>query len=92
MPHAGANTRESPIDCDLHAGSDSSGEQLELDAVLERAGDLDLAGDEMDEDEGSVRQTPPPTDRSDSTTAMTGPENGHCGSHSQQEYHPHYHG
>lgn len=90
MPHAGANTRGSPIDIDLHAGSDSSDELLELDADLERAGDPDLAGDEMDEDEGSEKRTPPTADRSDFTTAMAGPGNGHCGPHSQRTYHPNH--
>ena len=92
MPHAGVNTRGSPIDVDLRTGSDSSDQELELDADLERVGDLDLAGDEMDEDGGSDRQTPPPSDRSDFTTVITGPENGHCGPHSQQKHHPHSHG
>ena len=92
MPHADVDTRGSPIEVDLRTGSDSSGEMLELDADLERAGDLDLAADAMDEDEGSERRTPPPADRSDFTMAMTGPENGHCGPHSQQKYHPNYNG
>jgi hypothetical protein len=94
MPHAGASTRGSPIDVDLHADSDSSGEPLELDADLERGGDPDLAGDKMDEDEGSERRTRPPADRSDFATAMTGLGNGHGGPHSQRSHqsHPHCHG
>ena len=91
MPHAGASTRGSPIDVDLRTGSDSSGEPLELDADPERGGNLDLAADEMDEDGGSETRTHPPADRSDSTTAMTGPRNGHGGPHSHRGYHPHYH-
>jgi len=91
MPHAGTSTRESPIDVDLHADSDSSDEELELDADLERGGDPDLAGDEMDEDGGNESRTRPPADRSDFTTAMTRPGNGHGGPHSQRIHHPHPH-
>lgn len=81
--------RASPIDVDLQErGSDNSGEPLDLDAEIEEAGDLDLGGDEMDQDEG----TPPPADRSDLTTPSMGHGHGPGGSHPQRRYHPHYHG
>jgi hypothetical protein len=92
IPHAGASTRGSPIDVDL--GSDNLGEPLELDADLEGVGNLDLAGDKMDEDEGSEKGTPPPADRSEFTMVSTGRAHSHGGPHSpsQRRYHPHYHG
>jgi len=91
MPHAGASTRGSPIDVDLHEpGTDHLGGPLELDADLEEGGDLDLVGDDMDEDEGSEKGTTPLADRSDFTTASMGPGHDHGGL--QRRYHHHYHG
>lgn len=91
--HAGASTSGSPIDVDLHErDSELSGEPLDLDAELQGAYDLDLEADEMDEEKGSKRDTPPPTDRTDFATVSFGPGHGHGGSHSQRKYHPHYNG
>jgi len=51
-----------PIDLDIdlqEGGSDNSGELLDSDAEIEVYDDLELGGDEMDEDEG----IPPPPGR-----------------------------
>lgn len=88
MHHMGTSTGDSPIDVDLQeGGSDNSGEPLHLDADPQEGGDLDLEGDEMDEDQASERGTPP--DHSDFTAASMGPGQGQRGSHSQGKYHPH---
>jgi len=90
MPYMGSSASGGPIDVDRQ--DDNLGEVLHLDAEIEGGDNLDLDGDEMDEDEGSERGTTPPADRSDITMTSMGPGHRHGGTHSQRRYHPPHHG